>query len=236
MTLDLSLAPAAQHLSEVVITGEQKGLDLQRPDIGVERMDMKEVEKLPMIFGERDVVKAIQLLPGVKSAGDGQAGFHVRGGGADQNLVLLDEAPVYNATHLLGFFSTFNASAIKDVQLYKGSMPAQFGGRLASVLDVRMKEGNNRKFGVSGGVGLISSNLTVEGPIGKDKASFIVAARRTYADVFLKLYSDPAIRDNKLYFYDLNAKMNLDAGPKDKLFLERLFRARCHRSGHHAGH
>jgi hypothetical protein len=223
MTVHLALPPASHVLSEVVITAEQKGMDLQRTDIGMERMDMKEVEKLPMIFGERDVMKAIQLLPGVKSAGDGQAGFHVRGGGADQNLVLLDEAPVYNANHLLGFFSTFNASAIKDVQLYKGSMPAQYGGRLASVLDIRMKDGNDRKLGVSGGVGLISSNLTVEGPIGKNKASFIVAARRTYADVFLKLYSDPAIRDNKLYFYDLNAKMNLDAGPRDKLYLSGYF-------------
>jgi hypothetical protein len=221
--LDLALAPSSLTLNEVVVTGDLKGFDLQRPDIGVERMDMKEVEKLPMIFGERDILKAIQLLPGVKSAGDGQAGFYVRGGGADQNLVLLDEAPVYNASHLLGFFSTFNANAIKDVQLYKGSMPAQFGGRLASVLDIRMKDGNDRKLGVSGSVGTISTNLTVEGPIKKNKASFLIAARRTYADVFLKLYSDPGIRDNKLYFYDLNAKLNVDAGPKDKLFLSGYF-------------
>lgn len=221
--LDLALLMTGQELGEVVVTKEKKGVDLQRPDIGTERMDMKEVEKLPMIFGERDVLKAIQLLPGVKSAGDGQAGFYVRGGGADQNLVLLDEAPVYNASHLLGFFSTFNANAIKDVQLYKGSMPAQFGGRLASVLDIRMKDGNDRKLGVSGSLGLISSNLTVEGPLKKGKSSFIIAARRTYADVFLKLYSDPGIRDNKLYFYDLNAKVNVDVGPKDKLFLSGYF-------------
>ncbi|MEO8589259.1 MAG: TonB-dependent receptor [Flavobacteriales bacterium] len=221
--LDLALALSSQVLNEVEITAEKKGFDLQRPDIGAERMDMKDVAKLPMIFGERDVLKAIQLLPGVKSAGDGQAGFYVRGGGADQNLVLLDEAPVYNASHLLGFFSTFNANAIKDVQLYKGSMPAQFGGRLASVLDIRMKDGNDQKLGVSGSIGTISSSLTVEGPIKKNKASFIIAARRTYADVFLKLYSDPGIRDNKLYFYDLNAKVNVDAGPKDKLFLSGYF-------------
>jgi len=221
--LDHALALSSQVLNEVEITAEKKGFDLQRPDIGTERMDMKDVSKLPMIFGERDVLKAIQLLPGVKSAGDGQAGFYVRGGGADQNLVLLDEAPVYNASHLLGFFSTFNANAIKDVQLYKGSMPAQFGGRLASVLDIRMKDGNDRKLGVSGSIGTISSNLTIEGPIKKNKASFIIAARRTYADVFLKLYSDPGIRNNKLYFYDLNAKVNVDAGPKDKLFLSGYF-------------
>ena len=221
--LDLPLVLSSQVLNEVEITAEKKGFDLQRPDIGTERMDMKDVAKLPMIFGERDVLKAIQLLPGVKSAGDGQAGFYVRGGGADQNLVLLDEAPVYNASHLLGFFSTFNANAIKDVQLYKGSMPAQFGGRLASVLDIRMKDGNDRKLGVSGSLGTISSNLTIEGPIKKNKASFLIAARRTYADVFLKLYSDPGIRDNTLYFYDLNAKVNVDAGPKDKLFLSGYF-------------
>lgn len=216
--LDIRLVPGTE-LKEVEVTAEKKGVDLQRPDIGVERMDMKDVEKLPMIFGERDVVKAIQLLPGVKSAGDGGAGFYVRGGSADQNLILLDEAPVYNASHLLGFFSTFNTNAIKDVQLYKGSMPAQFGGRLASVLDIRMKDGNDQKLGVSGSIGTISTNLTVEGPIKKDKASFIVAARRTYADVFLKLSSDPAINKNKLYFYDLNGKMNVDIGEKDKLFL-----------------
>jgi len=216
--LDLRLV-AGSELKEVTVIAEQKGVDLQRPNIGMERMDMKDVEKLPMIFGERDVLKAIQLLPGVKSVGDGNAGFYVRGGSANQNLILLDEAPVYNASHLLGFFSTFNANAIKDVQLYKGSMPAQYGGRLASVLDIRLKDGNDQKLGVSGSIGLISSNLTVEGPIKKGKASFIIAARRTYADLFLKLSPDPSIRQNKLYFYDLNAKVNVDVGAKDKLYL-----------------
>lgn len=215
--LDLRLGGGTE-LKEVEVTAEKKGVDLARPNIGVERMDMKDVEKLPMIFGERDVLKAIQLLPGVKSAGDGNAGFYVRGGSADQNLILLDEAPVYNASHLLGFFSTFNTYAIKDVQLYKGSMPAQFGGRLASVLDIRMKDGNDQKLGVTGSIGTISTNLTVEGPIKKDKASFIIAARRTYADAFLKLSSDPAINTNKLYFYDLNGKVNVDVGAKDKLY------------------
>lgn len=221
--LDLALAPARIHLSEAEVFAERKGVDLQRPDIGVERLDMKDVEKLPMLFGERDVLKAIQLLPGVKSAGDGQSGFYVRGGGADQNLVLLDEAPVYNASHLLGFFSTFNASAVKDVQLHKGAMPAHYGGRLASVLDIRMKDGNDSKLGVSGSLGLISSNLTVEGPIAKKRASFIVAARRTYADLLMKLFAEPSMRDNTLYFYDLNAKVNVDAGAKDKLFLSGYF-------------
>lgn len=216
--LNMRMAAGAL-LKEVVIMGEQKGLDLAKPNIGVERMDMKDVEKLPMIFGERDVLKAIQLLPGVKSAGDGNAGFYVRGGSADQNLILLDEAPVYYASHLLGFFSTFNTNAIKDVQLYKGSMPAQYGGRLASVLDIRMKDGNDQRLGVSGNIGLISSNLTVEGPIKKEKASLIIAARRTYADLFLKLSGDEAISNNTLYFYDLNGKVNVRLGEKDKLFL-----------------
>ena len=221
--LDVMLSPSSQELNEVTVTAEKKGIDLQQPDIGVERMDMKDVEKLPMIFGERDVLKALQLLPGVKSAGDGQSGFYVRGGGADQNLVLLDEAPVYNASHLLGFFSTFNASAVKDVQLYKGSMPAQYGGRLASVLDIRMKDGNDQQLGVSGSLGLISSNLTVEGPISKKRASFIVAARRTYADMLMKVFADKDMRNNTLYFYDLNAKVNVDAGAQDKLFLSGYF-------------
>ncbi len=216
--LDLRLA-AGTELKEVSITAKKAGIDLQRAEVGVERMDIKEMEKLPMIFGERDVMKAIQLLPGVKSAGDGNAGFFVRGGSADQNLILLDEAPVYYASHLMGFFSTFNTNAIKDVQLYKGSMPAQYGGRLASVMDVRMKDGDMQRVGVTGNVGLIASNVMVEGPIAKDKASFLIAGRRTYADLFLKLSNDELLKTSKLYFYDLNGKVNIKLGGNDRLFL-----------------
>src|ERR1019366_8181980 len=146
----------------------------------------KDIENIPVFFGEKDIMKTLQLLPGIKSAGEGNSGFYVRGGGADQNLILLDEAPVYNASHLLGFFSTFNSDAIKDITLYKGGMPAQYGGRLSSVVDIKMKDGNTKDYEVNGGIGLISSRLNIEGPIVKDNGSFIISGRRTYADMFLK--------------------------------------------------
>jgi hypothetical protein len=166
-----------------------------------------------------DVIKAIQLLPGVQASSEGASGFSVRGGNPDQNLILLDEATVYNASHLMGFFSVFNNDAIKDVTLYKGDIPAAYGGRLSSLLDVRMKEGNLKKFSGSGGIGTISSRLTLEGPIIKDKTSFLVAGRRTYADVFLPFAKDPDVRDNTLYFYDLNLKVNHIFNEKNRLFL-----------------
>ena len=191
--------------------------------MSVERINIQEIRNVPVLFGERDVLKTIQLLPGVKSAGDGNSGFYVRGGGADQNLILLDEAPVYNASHLLGFFSTFNSDAIKNVTLYKGAMPPQYGGRLSSVVDIKMNDGNNQDFGVSGGIGLIASRLNVEGPLQKDKSSFLVSARRTYADVFLKLFGDSSMKKTQLYFYDLNAKTNFILGEKDRLFLSGYF-------------
>jgi hypothetical protein len=161
------------------------------------------------------------LLPGVKSAGEGNAGFYVRGGAADQNLILLDEAPVYNASHLLGFFSTFNSDAIKDATLIKGNSPAQYGGRLASVLDMKMNEGNDKKYHVNGGIGLISSRLSVEGPIQNEKSSFLLAGRRTYADVFLK--ASPDFKDNTLYFYDFNAKANYRINANNRIFLSGYF-------------
>jgi len=223
LKLDIRLKPSIQ-LKEFVIEGDDgKTKPIDRPDIGVERFDMRTLEKMPVIFGERDVLKSLQLLPGVKSGGDGSAGLFVRGGASDQNLILFDEAPVYNPNHLLGFFSTFNANAIKDVQLYKGSIPAEYGGRLSSVLDIRLKEGNDQKVQYSGSVGLISTNLMAEGPIKKDKASFLIAARRTYADVFLKLSPDESTSSSKLYFYDINTKLNWDVGAKDKLFLSGYF-------------
>ncbi|MCB0610711.1 MAG: TonB-dependent receptor, partial [Lewinella sp.] len=180
---------------------------------------------IPVVFGEVDLIKAIQLLPGVQTVGEGQSGFFVRGGGSDQNILLLDEAPVYNASHLLGFFSVFNADAIKDVQLYKGGIPASYGGRLSSVLDIRMKDGNNKQFSGSGGIGTISSRLTLEAPIVKDKGSFIVSGRRTYVDAFLPLFAnnDSTLKDSKLYFYDLNLKANYQLSEKDRLFLSGYF-------------
>jgi len=218
ISIDLTEAEA---MGEVVVTGRRQNDALTKASIGVEVMDMKTAAKIPVVFGEKDLVKTIQLMPGVKNNGDGTNGFSVRGGATDQNLIILDEAPVYNASHLLGMFSTFNSDAIKDATIIKGNSPAQFGGRLSSVLDVKMKEGNNRKYQVSGGLGLISSRLTVEGPIQKEKSSFIISARRTYADVFAKLSSD--FKDSKLYFYDINAKANLAINSKNKLYFSGYF-------------
>ncbi|MGN6530535.1 MAG: TonB-dependent receptor plug domain-containing protein [Ginsengibacter sp.] len=189
----------------------------------MQKVSMEEIKNVPVLFGEKDILKTIQLLPGIKSAGDGSSGFFVRGGAADQNLILLDEATVYNASHLLGFFSTFNSDAIKDVTIYKGDMPAQYGGRLSSLLDIKMNDGNNKDYKVSGGIGLISSRLNVEGPIVKDKGSFMISARRTYADLFLKLSKDTDVNKSILYFYDINAKANYQFGEKNKLYLSGYF-------------
>lgn len=208
-------------LQEVVVTSKRDDDNLTQAVMGTETLNMKTAAKIPVVFGEKDLVKTIQLMPGVKSNGEGSNGFSVRGGATDQNLILLDEAPVYNASHLLGIFSTFNSDAIKDATIIKGNSPAQFGGRLSSVLDVKMKEGNNKNYQVSGGIGLISSRLTIEGPIQKSKSSFIVSGRRTYADVFAKLSSD--LKDTKLYFYDLNMKANLEINDKNKLFFSGYF-------------
>jgi len=184
-------------------------------------MDVKEISKIPVIFGEKDVIKTLQLTPGIKSSGDGNAGLFVRGGAADQNLILLDEATVYNPSHLLGFFSTFNSDAIKDLTIYKGAMPSQYGGRLSSVLDVKMNDGNDQKYHVGGGIGLISSRLSLEGPIVKDKGSFLITGRRTYADLFLKATKD--FKDYKLYFYDMNLKANYRINDKNRVFLSGYF-------------
>lgn len=218
---DVTLAEMATERQEVVITATKEDDNIRSTDIGTEKIDIKQIETLPVIFGEKDILKTIQLLPGVKSAGEGNSGFFVRGGTADQNLILLDEAPVYNASHLLGFFSTFNSDALKDVSIIKGNNPAQYGGRLSSVLDVKMKEGDNQKYDVTGGIGLISSRLSVEGPIQKDKSSFIVSGRRTYADVFLQ--ATEQFKDNKLYFYDLNAKANYRINDNNRIFASGYF-------------
>ena len=208
-------------LKEVVVESSRKNDNLTKAQMGTETINMSSISKVPVIFGEKDLLKTIQLLPGVKSAGEGNSGFFVRGGGADQNLILLDEAPVYNATHLLGFFSTFNSDAIKDATIIKGNSSSQYGGRLSSVLDVKMKEGNNQDYTVNGGIGLISSKVSVEGPLQKNKSSFILSGRRTYADVFLK--ATEKFKDNILYFYDLNAKANYQINAKNKVYISGYF-------------
>ena len=216
-----TLQQKSQNLEEVKIVAKKEDENITQTTMGIEKINMKDIAKLPVLFGEKDILKTIQLLPGVKSAGEGNSGFYVRGGTADQNLVLLDEAPVYNASHLLGFFSTFNSDAIKDAVLIKGNTPAQYGGRLASVLDVKMNEGNDKDYHVAGGLGLISSRLSIEGPIQKEKSSFLVTGRRTYADVFLKTTED--FKDNTLYFYDLNAKANYRIDKNNRIFLSGYF-------------
>tara|TARA_R110000737_G_scaffold225069_1_gene239903 strand:+ start:696 stop:3026 length:2331 start_codon:yes stop_codon:yes gene_type:complete len=224
VSLNIDLAAQVQEIGTVEVSTKKKDENVRQAQMGVERIDMNEINKIPVIFGEKDIVKTLQLLPGVKSAGDGNSGFYVRGGAADQNLILLDEAPVYNASHLLGFFSTFNSDVIKTATLYKGTQPAQYGGRLASVLDIKMNEGNSKRFGAQGGIGLIASRLTLEGPIVKDKGSFLIAGRRTYADLFLKLTPEErGLRDTKLFFYDLNTKINYRFGQKDQVFISGYF-------------
>lgn len=211
------------ELSEVVVNAEKRNNNVSNPQMGVQKLSVKELNNIPVLFGERDILKTLQLLPGIKSAGEGNSGFYVRGGATDHNLILLDEAPVYNASHLLGFFSTFNSDAIKDVTVYKGGMPAQYGGRLASVLDIKMNDGNNKNYTVEGGLGLISSRLKVEGPFKKNKSSFMVSGRRTYADAFLAFSPDSNIKNNTLFFYDLNAKANYKIDDKNVLYLSGYF-------------
>jgi len=219
---DIELLPESTTVDAVVVTDERTDENVKSTDMSVLSLDMKEAKKVPVIFGEQDIVKTLQLMPGVSPSSEGGSGFFVRGGNADQNLILLDEAPVYNASHLLGFFSVFNSDALKDVKLYKGGVPAEFGGRASSVMDVHMKNGNSKKFSGSGGLGLISSRLTLEGPIVKDKGSFIVSGRRTYADLMFQLVADD-FDGGSLYFYDLNLKANYKLGQKDRLYLSGYF-------------
>lgn len=214
--LNHAMAENSRSLSEVVISSKKGDDNLRQPRMGMEKLSVAGIAKIPVIFGEKDIIKTAQLLPGIKSAGEGGAGFFVRGGAADQNLILLDEAPVYNASHLLGFFSTFNSDALKDVTILKGNSPAEYGGRLSSVLDVKMKDGSNQTYNGSAGIGLISSRASFEGPIAKDRGSFIVSGRRTYIDLFLKL--SPELKENTLYFYDINAKASYRINDKHRIF------------------
>lgn len=220
--LDLNMVPD-NVIDEIVISAERRNDNVVNAQMGVAKINLNEIRNVPVLFGERDILKTLQLLPGIKSAGEGNSGFYVRGGSTDQNLILLDEAPVYNASHLLGFFSTFNSDAIKDVSVFKGGMPAQYGGRLSSVLDIRMNDGNKKEYTAEGGIGLISSRLKLEGPIVKDKGSFMISGRRTYADAFLALSKDSSIKNNTLYFYDLNAKANYQIDEKNTLYLSGYF-------------
>ena len=215
---------AKSDLQEVVVSANKPNNDnVRSAQMGIEKLNMTQINSVPVLLGERDILKTISLIPGVKTASEGNTGFYVRGGASDQNLILLDEATVYNASHLFGFFSTFNSDAIKDVSLYKGGMPAQYGGRLSSVLDIKMDEGNSKEYVVQGGIGLISSRLKVEGPIVQDKGSFMISARRTYIDVFLKLSSDSTVKGSQLYFYDLNAKANYHFDDKNAIYLSGYF-------------
>jgi len=216
--LNVMLEEDSRQIEEVVVSGEKKNRNVEAVQMSVEKMQVKMVKKLPSFMGEVDIIKSITLLPGIQNGGEGSSGLYVRGGGPDENLMLLDEAPVYNASHLLGFFSVFNSDAIKDVQVFKGGIPAEYGGKASSVIDIRMKDGNSQKLGISGGIGNISSRLTVEGPIIKDKWSFIVSGRRTYADFVGKLIGIEELKDNQLYFYDLNLKTNVEINNKNRLY------------------
>lgn len=227
--LDVSLLPVGSVLGEVVIKANALEEKMKSTEMSITTISTREAKALPALFGETDIIKLLQLKPGINAGTEGTTGIFVRGGGGDQNLIVLDEAVVYNANHLFGFFSTFNSDAVKDVKVYKGGFPAQYGGRLSSVIDVRMKEGNNQRFSGSGGLGLISSRLTLEGPIQKNKSSFIVSGRRTYADLITRGIN----RANKgkedynpipdYYFYDLNTKVNFQLSEKDRLFLSGYF-------------
>lgn len=220
---DIELVQSSLALKEVEVRGKEVDANVRSVGMSVVRMTLDEMKTLPAFMGEVDVIKALQLLPGVQTVGEGGTGLYVRGGNVDQNLILLDEAPVYNAGHLLGFFSVFNGDAIKDVQLYKGGIPAEYGGRLSSVVDIRMKDGNAKRSSAAGGLGTIASRLTIQAPIAKDKGSFIMSGRRTYADLFLKLSNNADVRDDLLYFYDLNLKANYRIGKNDRVFLSGYF-------------
>lgn len=222
--LNVSLREDGVVMQEVIISAEQKDQNVQSTNMGTIDLQMDNIKKLPVLMGEVDILKTIQLLPGVKSAGEGGVGFYVRGGGPDQNLILLDEAPVYNSGHLLGFFSVFNADAIKNTTLIKGSMPANYGGRLSSVVDIQMKEGNDKQYALEGGIGLIASRLTLQGPIQKDKSSFIVSARRTYAlDLAQPYIKTTNFAGTNYYFYDLNIKANHKFSEKDRIYFSSYF-------------
>lgn len=216
---DVGLTAAGRELEEVTVNSTATRTDIRRPEMSVNKLTMSQVKKMPVVLGETDILKSILQLPGVTNAGEGASGFNVRGGAADQNLILLDEATIYNSSHLFGFFSVFNTDAIKDLKLYKGGIPARFGGRVSSVLDIYQKEGNKTDFHVNGGIGLISSRLLAEGPLVKDKGSFLVAGRASYAHLFLKATDN----ENSAYFYDLNTKLSYKLDQENSLYVSGYF-------------
>ena len=218
-TFNTALTASSENLNEVVITSTNEGFNLKNPEMSVNKLSINSIQKLPVVFGEVDVIKSLLLLPGVSNAGEGASGFNVRGGAVDQNLILLDEATIFNSSHLFGFFSVFNPDAIKDLKLYKGGIPAKYGGRVSSVLDIYQRDGNSRTFEAQGGIGVISSRLLAEGPIVKDKGSFLVGGRSSYAHLFLKLADNP----NIAYFYDLNAKLTYSINDDNKLLFSGYF-------------
>ncbi|WP_346864053.1 TonB-dependent receptor [uncultured Draconibacterium sp.] len=218
-TISVSLIESTEQLAEVIVRGEAANANVERVEMGMATLPVKTIKKLPAFMGEVDIIKTIQLLPGIQSGGEASSGLYVRGGGPDENLMLLDEAPVYNASHLMGFFSVFNSDAIKDIQVYKSGIPAEYGGKGSSVIDIRQKDGNSQRFGFEGGIGNLSSRLTLEGPIIKDKWSFILAGRRTYYDVLGKAAGLEELQDNKLYFYDLNGKSNLIINNNNRIYI-----------------
>lgn len=220
--LDVEISASANQLKEVIIMAEGSGrINIKKPQMSVIKLQAATIKQIPAVMGEIDLIKTIQMLPGVTNNGEGASGFNVRGGAVDQNLVLLDEAIIYNTSHFFGLFSVFNNDAIKDVKLYKGDIPAKFGGRISSVLDVRQKEGNKKKFSVNGGIGLISSRLSLEGPLYNNKGSFLLAGRTTYAQIFMKMSNE--LKDNTISFYDLNLKTNYRLNDRNKFYLSSYF-------------
>jgi len=217
--LNVLMPEDSRQIDDVVVTGTRKDRNVESTEMSMERISVKLAKKLPSFMGEVDVLKTITLLPGIQNGGEGSSGLYVRGGGPDENLMILDEAPVYNASHLMGFFSVFNSDAIKDIEVYKGGIPSEYGGKASSVIDIRMKDGNVNEFHGQAGIGNISSRLTLEGPVIKDKWSFVVSGRRTYADVVARMMGVEELRENQLYFYDLNLKTNIQFSQKDRLFI-----------------
>lgn len=219
LSLNIFLTEEVESLNEVIVVENSEDIDIDLPVLSLNILSGKTIRQTPVVFGESDILKTIQLLPGVSSAGEGASGFNVRGGAADQNLILFDEAIIYNSSHLFGLFSVFNSDAIKEVKLFKGGIPSSYGGRLSSVLDVYQKDGNNQKTSINGGIGAISSRFLIEGPIQKNQSSFLVASRGTYAHLFLKLTDI----ENIAYFYDINTKSNFVIDNRNKIFLSGYF-------------
>ena len=222
-TLDFELTEATNQLAEVEVTAKRLDENLNRAEMSTTQLTAKQIKAIPQFLGEFDVIRSITLLPGVTTVGEGASGFNVRGGKTDQNLILLDQAPVYNSSHIFGFFSVFNGDAVRDLKLYKGGIPAPYGGRLSSVLDVHQKEGNTKEFAGTMGLGLLSSRLMLEGPLVKDKASFMIAGRRSYQDVLLKASPNDDLNSIIANFYDLNAKVNYKFNDKSRLFLSAYY-------------